>query len=205
MDTLTTVGVLKDGERSSTVDAIFQAISKNLFNDIGNWVKDFAEFIQHNKHLDAFILLNKNIGIIQLLKNDCCKKLAKQLLLLNKQVLSKEQRKDYYLYRIGVWSKQNDCGAIEEQIDNFLNEFGNEIKPEIKQSIIVAKANAASQNTKINLASKLYLSVTEDPRSSADNKAWAYRGLSLISTNKEDKILYGRQGLDKWMEIGNKK
>ncbi len=205
LDSLTrVVGTIKEGTSNLEVDEINIKLTESLkkvFDGLTDWIGDFQILISENKHLAAYEILNKNKGTLKYSKNEVLEIFQK----LNRESLNKEQRKDFLLVLIALASKESKFGKIENEIECLLTELGDELSPDIKQSVILSKANAAAQNSKLNVANTNYKKVIESKDSSSTDIAYAYRGLAKISASREDIIHYHQQTSDKFIEAGNKK
>ena len=197
------VGTIIDGDNEVKVEnidlRIFDAVKNGLIKTT-DWFEEFKDFIESNKHIEAFELFELNQWSIVFFE----KKITDDILLLDKSKLEKEQRKNYYLYIISIATKESELPKIEKEIDEFLREFEDSFDKKVLQSIILSKANIAASIGKINVANSLYNRVIENPETLNWDKAAAYRGLSIISPSIDDKFLYQKKAIDKWLEIGKK-
>lgn len=198
------VGEVTDGTTDSKIDEVTQEISKSLkklfASGFTDWVSDFNLQIEKGNHLEAYELVEKNKWTLQFSRTP----IFENLLRLDRAKLDKEQRKDFSLLIIYVASKEVGFGKIENEIDLFLSEFGETIVPELKQSMLLSKGNAAAQNGKINVANNIYRKVIENNNTTAIDKAYAYRGLAKIAASEEDIIQYHNLSADKFLEAGKK-
>jgi tetratricopeptide (TPR) repeat protein len=205
LNSLKTVGKITNGESDPKVDEINLQISKTLKNLFTKgftekWLPDFNSLIENNGHLDAYKLLEENKWALQFSKIP----FLESLLRLDKTKLDKDQRQNFLLITIVVASKEISFGKVESEIELFLSEFGDSIAADMKQSVLLSKANAFAQNGKINGANNIYKEVIANDNTSAVDKAYAYRGLAKIVTSEEDIIQYHNLAADKFLEAGKK-
>ncbi|HEY9000795.1 MAG TPA: hypothetical protein VIM89_05550 [Mucilaginibacter sp.] len=178
---------------------ISNSIKQALLNSV-SWIQEFKQLIIPGKYLEAFELLIKHSNSILINKSP----LINDLLLLNDDVLNREQRKQYWEILIVVAHQESVIGKIEHKIDQFILEYESELEPAFKQGLLLAKANAAAQNKKFNVANTYYKQITLSNHTEVIDIAFAFRGLSLISAYPDDEIFNHLQAADKFLEAGNK-
>ncbi|MCB0538468.1 MAG: hypothetical protein KDE33_13185 [Bacteroidetes bacterium] len=204
LNSMKTIGKVVDSKTSPKIDELNQQLAKSIskaFDSLTDWINDITELLNQDKHKEAYKLFEENKGTLQFLKTNVVENLSR----LDVSVLNKAERKDFLLLLIALASRETNFGKIEKTINDFYTEFENEIEPEVKQSIILAKANAAAQNEKLNLANTYYTLVAEHDDTSGVDKAFAYRGLAKTSNFQEDVIVFYQKSADKFLEVGRKR
>lgn len=200
LKTLTGLGEIQEGQPATDISVKIVNVLRNTLANMGSWVDEVALLIKSNDHRAAYQVFINNKNTLRLVK----KNIFETLKLLDTSVLSTEERKDFILFLMLFASTEGKGGSSESIIDEYLKEFGDELQPSVKQTIILLKANAAAQNKKLNVANSYYQKAIESTETSIIDKAFAYRGLAMISGSQTDSNNYRYAAIDRFLEGGEK-
>ena len=148
-------------------------------------------------------MFEKNKSFLQNISDET---ILKKLRLLNIELLEKHQKKEFLTYLIVISEMLNQRDELhEKEINILLNEYKDELEVVLYLNLKLAKANISASKKLYHQAVSRYKNLLEEKDITASTKAWVYRGLSLISNNDKDYILYTKLAIDTFLESGYKK
>ncbi|MCT8335890.1 hypothetical protein NUH30_19540 [Leptospira sp. 85282-16] len=205
MKTGKTIGQSFPGEQDPLIKRINQDITeiiKNTFSNIGNnWILEFQTLINNKEFVKACEYLFQNESML----NFCNDKTAiNSILLMDLNVLTKNQKFEYLKIAIILGGKLKSNLLLDGYIDILLSEYLAELDNNFIEALRLEKANNAARQKNNNLAYILYNDLLKTETLSDEAKGWAYRGLSLISMTKEDFESNTLQSLEWFLSSGNK-
>lgn len=180
---------------------IVKSISRAFGSISDKWIEEYCEQLQNKNFEGAYQLFDKNRGLLQF-SND--KSVLEKLRLMDVSKLNRNDRKEFLIFLIAFSGHFGERDKIDIEIEQLLNEYEEELEPKLLQNLMLEKANIAAISGLYNKAFVLYNKIISSDENDAGPIAWAYQGLSLISSNNDDLISYAEKAADKHLESGNK-
>ncbi|NRQ54502.1 tetratricopeptide repeat protein [Brevibacillus sp. HD1.4A] len=181
---------------------------KHVFTDYGKeTVLEIETALQKDNQDEAYQLLVKGQekGILQLgSKNNK----TKLLHIINKILptrLDPIQQKNLYEIKFLLAHDTGLFSVIFDDVSKYIENFANDAEPGFITTLLLAKANAASQLGKRELAYSLYQQVLREGKNDPSNSAWAHRGLAItLGYDDPDGCYHERLAADLFLLSGNK-
>lgn len=199
------VGAVDDKETPPELSKIinekaFASIKKAIAN-MTAWVKEYVTLIHQGHSVKAFELLQKKQGSIRFFQ-EC---ILDEILPLDTEQLRPEQQMSFFIICVAIADKERAYAKVEKQIDVLLNKFLSYLPPGLSTALVLAKANAAATSERLNTANILYKQVIESADATATNRAFAHRGIALITPVPEDANEQELLAVDRFLEAGEVK
>lgn len=183
-------------------------IVRNVFSNYGQDIVDVIEKALLQSNFDeAYTLLveGRGKGILHLGSKESLTRLFRLVQQFSLPDLSPEKRKEIFEIKFFLSEPTGIYSDLFNDVDSYINEYGNETSSKLQRSLLLLKANAASQQGKKELAYNLYVQVLKDADGDYANSAWAHRGLAItLGYDNPDGLYHESMAADEFLLAGNK-
>ncbi|WP_434511041.1 tetratricopeptide repeat protein [Desulfitobacterium sp. AusDCA] len=200
----------KDASVSQPNDIIHNIanVLSRVFNDFGiDTVDSIEKALLQNNIIDAYKLLEKgrNKGLLHFSSHNTKIRLFHLVHQIPPLSLMSEERKNFYEIKFVLAQSTGLFSYLFDDASQYMDEFGDQAKPELMRNLLLLKANAASQQGKKELAYSLYQDVLKESGNDFGTLGWAHRGLAItLGYNNPDAIYHEKMAADAFLLDGNK-
>lgn len=196
----------------SIIDDISISIANILSDVFKNYGRDIIPDIEASVDSNDFNKLYETLeqghkmGILSTSSKETIKEIHNLLRRVDSSNFTGDRKKRFFEFKLAFASEAADFVGLYDEASEYLIDNATIINESIKNSIILAQANSASQEGKQELAYSLYKHIIKNSTTDYANLAWAYSGLAAtLGDMNPDMVSYKEKAADYFLLCGKKK